>query len=72
MRIEIKEPAESNWRHRLYEIVFEAETPAGRAFDITVISLILLSVIAVFLESMRGMRVAFTDMRDANPESESP
>lgn len=59
MQSEFKEPAESNWRHRLYEIVFEAETSAGRAFDITVITLILLSVIAVFFESVRSMRDAF-------------
>ena len=56
MRTEVKEPAESNWRHKLYEIVFEAETTAGRAFDFTLISLILLSVIAVFLESIRSVR----------------
>lgn len=55
----MKEPAESDWRHKLYEIVFEAETPAGRAFDILVITLIVLSVIAVFLESVRSMREAF-------------
>ncbi len=59
MRTEFKEPAESSWRHRLYEIVFEAETPAGRTFDIAVITLILLSVITVFLESIREMRNVF-------------
>ena len=56
MRVEPKEKAEANWRQSIYEVVFEAETPAGRAFDITLIVLILLSVGAVFLESMRGMR----------------
>lgn len=56
MQTEFKEPAESTWRHRLYEIVFEAETPAGRAFDLTLIVLILLSVVAVFLESSREYR----------------
>ncbi|MGD9563798.1 MAG: ion transporter [Pyrinomonadaceae bacterium] len=56
MRIEVKEPAESTWRHKLYEIVFEAETRAGRTFDVTLTVLILLSVSAVFLESMQWMR----------------
>ncbi len=56
---EFREPAESNWRHRLYEIVFEAETPSGRAFDMTLTALILLSVVAVFLESVRAMRDVF-------------
>ena len=56
---EFKEPAQSDWRQKVYEIVFEAETPAGRVFDITLISLILLSVLAVFLESVRGIREVF-------------
>ncbi len=56
MQTEFREPAESTWRHKLYEIVFEAETTSGRAFDFTLITLIFLSVIAVFLESIRGMR----------------
>lgn len=59
MQTEFKEPAEARWRHRLYEIVFEAETPAGRAFDVTVISLIVFSVIAVFLESIGPVRERF-------------
>lgn len=57
MQTEFKEPANASWRQRIYEVVFEAETPAGKLFDITVISLILLSLVAVFLESMREMRV---------------
>ena len=56
---EFKEPAQSDWRQKIYEIVFEAETPAGRIFDITLISLILLSVLTVFLESVRWIREIF-------------
>ncbi|MDM7923278.1 MAG: ion transporter [Pyrinomonadaceae bacterium] len=59
MQTEFKEKAEAGWRQRVYEIVFEAETPAGRIFDITVISLILLSVVTVFLESVRSIREVF-------------
>lgn len=59
MQTEFKEPAQSNWRHRLYEVVFEAETPAGRAFDITLTTLILLSVFAVFAESIKWIREIF-------------
>jgi voltage-gated potassium channel len=39
-------------RDRIHEIIFEADTPAGRAFDIVLLVLIILSVIAVMLESM--------------------
>ncbi|MFG0304821.1 MAG: ion transporter [Phycisphaerales bacterium JB040] len=40
-------------RERLYHVIFEAETPAGRAFDIALLGVILLSIIAVMLESVR-------------------
>jgi len=56
---EFKERASADCRQRVYEIVFEAETPAGRIFDITLISLILLSVLAVFLESVRSIRESY-------------
>lgn len=59
METEFKEHAASGWQKKVYEVVFEAETPAGRVFDITLISLILLSVFAVFLESVRGVREVF-------------
>lgn len=59
METEFKERADSGWRGKIYEIVFEAETRAGRAFDITLIGLILLSVLAVLLESVRGIRDVF-------------
>lgn len=56
---EVREPAEPTWRHRIYEVVFEAETPAGRAFDIALISVIMLSVGAVVLESSREIREVY-------------
>ncbi len=59
MQTEFKEPAEASWRHRIYETVFEAETPQGKAFDITLIALILFSVLAVFLESVRSIREGY-------------
>lgn len=56
---EIREESAGGWRHRVHEVVFESETTAGRAFDITVIALILLSVAAVILESVRYVRDIF-------------
>lgn len=41
-----------NWRHRLHEIIFESDTYAGRLFDIVLLLAIVLSVIAVMLESV--------------------
>lgn len=38
-------------RDRVHEIIFEADTPAGKAFDVGLLILIVLSVIVVMLES---------------------
>lgn len=46
--------AESGWRHRLHTVIFEADTPAGRAFDLVLIACILASVGVVMLDSMEG------------------
>jgi voltage-gated potassium channel len=46
----------SRWRARLHEVIFEADTPAGRAFDVCLLVAILVSVIAVMLESVTGIR----------------
>jgi len=43
---------EHGWRLRLYTIIFEADTRAGRAFDIALIWAILLSVVIVVLDSV--------------------
>lgn len=45
-------PVLSGWRFRCHEIIFEADTKAGNAFDVTLIITILLSVLAVMLDSV--------------------
>lgn len=50
-----QKPATS-WRARLHEVIFEADTTAGKAFDILLILAILLSVAAVMLESVPRYR----------------
>ena len=40
---------------KLYEIVFEADTPAGKTFDIFLLIAVLLSVIIVMLESIESI-----------------
>jgi voltage-gated potassium channel len=49
------EPASEPWRARLYEIIYEADTPAGKTFDVALILLILLSVLVVVLDSVQGI-----------------
>jgi voltage-gated potassium channel len=43
----------SGWRRRLYEIIFEADTRAGKAFDVGLLIAILISVTVIVLESVR-------------------
>lgn len=47
------------WRERLYVIIFESDTPAGKAFDVVLIAMIVLSVIAIMLESVRAVNVEY-------------
>lgn len=52
-------PGAAPWRHRLYTIIFEAETPGGRAFDVVLLWAILLSVVLVSLESVATIRAGY-------------
>jgi voltage-gated potassium channel len=52
-------PRLSPWRERGYQIIFEADTPAGRLFDILLIIAIFASVLVVMLESVDRMRLAY-------------
>ena len=44
------------WRGHLYRVIFEHNTPAGRAFDVALLAAIALSVAAVMLESVPEVR----------------
>jgi len=47
-----KKPVRANWRSVLHEVIFEADTSAGKAFDVLLIVSILLSVGAVMIDSV--------------------
>ncbi|HKO60570.1 MAG TPA: ion transporter [Pyrinomonadaceae bacterium] len=61
-RVEPTEGPASGRRARLHEIIFEADTRAGRLFDLVLIWLILLSVATVVLESVRQVRMQYGDL----------
>jgi voltage-gated potassium channel len=42
----------NNWRHRLHEVIYEADTPSGKLFDLVLLIIIILSVVLVALESI--------------------
>lgn len=45
-------PSVTHWKHRLYTIVFEADSRAGRIFDVCLIYAIVLSLVVVMLDSV--------------------
>jgi voltage-gated potassium channel len=47
------------WRNTLFEVIFEADTPAGKWFDIVLIAVILLSVVTVMLDSVSDIRAQY-------------
>ncbi|MEX0967975.1 MAG: ion transporter [Bacteroidia bacterium] len=49
----------SGWRLRLHVIIFEADTPAGKFFDLALLIVILLSVVAIMLESVEEIRAEY-------------
>jgi voltage-gated potassium channel len=51
-----RDKTERGWREILFEIIFEADTPAGKWFDIILIICISLSVLVVMLDSVSSVR----------------
>ena len=49
-------------KHRLHEIIYEADTPAGKLFDIVLLFLILFSVVLVMVESVSWIREDFAEL----------
>ena len=48
-------PHISPLREQLHEIIFEADTPTGRAFDIALLVLIVVSILLVMAESIESL-----------------
>lgn len=46
---------EKGWKNRVHEIIYEADTPMGKWFDILLFILIIISVLLVMLESVKGI-----------------
>lgn len=53
VNIEEQNPNESKGlKHKIWEVIFEAETPSGKVFDVVLLWAIFFSVIAVMLETV--------------------
>ena len=49
------------WKDSLHEIIYEADTPAGKLFDVVLMIVIIASIILVMLESVESIDTKFHD-----------
>ena len=47
------------WKEKLHEIIYEADTPAGKFFDVALLIVIILSIILVMLESVAAYNLKY-------------
>src|SRR4030095_16183695 len=48
-----------NWKTRMHEVIFESNTPAGKAFDICLLISILASIAVVMLDSIPSFHLRY-------------
>jgi len=48
-------PKQDNWRSKLHQIIYEADTKKGKLFDLIIIWAILFSILLVMLESIKEL-----------------
>ena len=54
-----KEIIKNNWKTKLHDIIYEADTVAGKWFDIILIIVILISILLVMLESIVSIDIQY-------------
>lgn len=50
------------WKERLYIVIFESDTPAGKTFDVVLLWVILLSILVVMMESVKEINQEFGEL----------
>lgn len=51
-----------SWKSKLHEIIYEADTPAGKLFDVILLFTIIASVMLVMLESVKSIDNTYHDL----------
>lgn len=49
------------WKSKLHEVIYEADTPMGKLFDIVLLVAIVLSIALVMLESISSVNIKYRD-----------
>lgn len=55
-----------NWKEKLHEVIYEADTPAGKLFDVVLLLAILISILLVMLESIESFDNKYHDFLDTS------
>lgn len=50
----MSKPSKMHWKTKLHDIIYEADTPAGKLFDVILFIAIIASIILVMLESIKS------------------
>lgn len=53
---------QNNWKEKLHDIIYEADTPAGKLFDVILLFFILFSIVLVMLESVESIDSKYHDL----------
>lgn len=56
---------QADWRDKLHEIIYEADTPSGKLFDVVLLIAIIASIVFVMLESVSSIDQKYHDILDA-------
>ncbi len=51
----------SRWKQKLHEVIYEADTPGGRLFDVILLLVIVFSIVLVMLESVKSLNARYSD-----------
>ena len=58
----MNKPQNTTWKTKLHDIIYEADTPAGKWFDIILLISIIASIILVMLESVRSIDAQYHNL----------
>ena len=51
-----------SWREKIHSVVYESSTPAGKAFDVTLLFLIFTSILVVMLDSVESLHSRYGNL----------
>lgn len=54
-----QQQSKNTWKHKLHEIIYEADTPSGKWFDLVLLILIIASIAVVMLETIPSVEVHY-------------